>query len=55
MVFLFAFMSMFTHQMLDAASYWLATFAAISVRRPGAGTARTERVQKHQWQGMASE
>jgi O-antigen ligase len=29
MAFLFAFMSMFTHQMLDAASYWLATFALV--------------------------
>jgi hypothetical protein len=32
MVFLFAFMSMFTHQMLDAASYWLTTFALVSTR-----------------------
>ena len=32
MVFLFAFMSMFTHLMLDSASYWLATFALISMR-----------------------
>lgn len=30
-VFLFAFMSMFTHQMLDSATYWLATFALASV------------------------
>ena len=29
MAFLFAFMSLFTHQMLDAASYWLATFALV--------------------------
>jgi len=29
---LFAFMSMFTHQMLDSASYWLATFALVSAR-----------------------
>jgi O-antigen ligase len=29
MAFLFAFMSMFTHQMLDAASYWLTTFALV--------------------------
>lgn len=54
MVFMFAFMSMFTHQMLDAASYWLATFAMVSVRRTGAGGTRTERVQNHDWQGMAS-
>jgi len=33
MVFLFAFMSMFTHQMFDSASYWLATFALVSVGR----------------------
>jgi hypothetical protein len=32
MVFLFAYMSMFTHQMLDAASYWLMTFALVSTR-----------------------
>jgi O-antigen ligase len=54
MVFMFAFMSMFTHQMLDAASYWLATFAMISVRRTGASMTRTEPVQNHRWQGMAS-
>lgn len=30
--FLFIFMSMFTHLMLDSASYWLATFALVSVR-----------------------
>ncbi|KGF83197.1 hypothetical protein IA69_03005 [Massilia sp. JS1662] len=34
MVFLFVFMSMFTHQMLDAASYWLATFALVATRAP---------------------
>jgi hypothetical protein len=28
-------MSMFTHLMLDSASYWLATFALVSAR-PGA-------------------
>ena len=33
MVFLFAFMSMFTHQMFDSASYWLATFALVSVKK----------------------
>lgn len=31
-LFLFASMSMFTHQMLDSASYWLATFALVSAR-----------------------
>ncbi|MCC2958535.1 O-antigen ligase family protein [Massilia sp. IC2-477] len=36
---LFAFMSMFTHQMLDSASYWLATFALVSARHAGAATA----------------
>jgi O-antigen ligase len=35
-VFLYVFMSMFTHQMLDSASYWLATFALVSVRRDAA-------------------
>lgn len=33
--FLFVFMSMFTHQMFDSASYWLATFAMASVRKRG--------------------
>jgi O-antigen ligase len=33
MVFLFAFMSLFTHQLFDAASYWLATFALLSIRK----------------------
>jgi len=32
MVFLFVFMSLFTHLMFDAATYWLATFALVSVR-----------------------
>jgi len=32
---LFATMSMFTHQMLDSASYWLATFALVSSSCPG--------------------
>jgi hypothetical protein len=31
--FLFVFMSMFTHLMLDAAAYWMATFALISTRQ----------------------
>ncbi len=35
MAFLFVFMSMFTHLMLDAASYWLATFALVSVKKSG--------------------
>jgi len=33
LVFLFLFMSLFTHQMFDAASYWLATFALMSIRK----------------------
>lgn len=33
MVFLFVFMSMFTHQMMDSASYWLATFALVSMKK----------------------
>lgn len=32
MVFLFAWMSMFTHQMFDANTYWLATCAMVSMR-----------------------
>lgn len=31
--FLFVFMSMFTHQMLDSASYWLATFALVGMKK----------------------
>lgn len=54
MVFMFAFMSMFTHQMLDGASYWLATFAMISVRRTGGGMPRDGRGQRHRWQGISS-
>jgi O-antigen ligase len=42
-VFLFAFMSMFTHQMFDGASYWLATFAMACARPAGAGQAIVQR------------
>lgn len=38
MAFLFAFMSLFTHQMLDAASYWLVTFALVCAV-PGSASA----------------
>ena len=41
MAFLFAFMSLFTHQMLDAASYWLATFALVCATRASAPTGET--------------
>lgn len=54
MVFMFAFMSLFTHQMLDAASYWLATFATISVRRGGARAMWAERAPNDHWQGISS-
>jgi len=37
--FMFAFMSLFTHQMFDSSSYWLATFAMVSSVH-GAGHAR---------------
>jgi O-antigen ligase len=40
--FLYIFMSMFTHQMLDSASYWLATFALASLRRDGVTTRGVE-------------
>jgi O-antigen ligase len=33
MAFLFVFMSMFTHLMFDSASYWLATFALVGVKK----------------------
>jgi len=42
MVFLFVFMSLFTHQMFDSASYWLATFALISVRKSRTALPRPE-------------
>lgn len=32
-VFLFIFMTLFTHQMFDSATYWLASFALISLRK----------------------
>lgn len=44
MAFLFAFMSLFTHQMMDAATYWLATFALISVRKNNGGLARSKSI-----------
>jgi O-antigen ligase len=47
MVFLFAFMSMFTHQMLDASFYWLATFALISVRRKSSDLLEAERMRNY--------
>jgi O-antigen ligase len=47
-VFVFAFMSMFTHQMFDAASYWLATFAMASVRPVGAAREASPRVRRRQ-------
>ena len=46
MAFLFAFMSLFTHQMLDAASYWLATFALVCAT-PGSAPAGTSML----WRG----
>lgn len=46
MVFLFAFMSLFTHQMLDSAFYWLATFALISIRGNGVDPALAGRARK---------
>lgn len=45
--FLFVFMSMFTHQMLDSAFYWSATFALISVRGNRVDPARSKRTQKY--------
>jgi len=43
MVFVFAWMSMFTHQMLDADTYWLATFALLSTRAASSAPGRTLR------------
>jgi O-antigen ligase len=47
MVFLFAFMSMFTHQMLDAATYWLATFALVATRAPWTAPAAAAHARLH--------
>ena len=44
--FLFVFMSMFTHQMLDSGFYWSATFALISVRWNRVGIVRSEKMSK---------
>lgn len=43
MVFLFVFMSMFTHLMLDVETYWLVSFALASARRARGGGARPGR------------
>lgn len=40
MAFLFAFMSLFTHQMFDSSSYWLASFAIVSSRQGASGGRR---------------
>jgi O-antigen ligase len=47
-VFVFAIMSMFTHQMFDAASYWLATFAMASARPAGGDREPTPRSRRRQ-------
>jgi hypothetical protein len=46
MAFMFAFMTLFTHQMLDAAFYWLATFALISIRVNPADFTLAEKMRK---------
>lgn len=43
MVFLYVFMSMFTHQMLDSATYWLASFAIASACPLAAGVEHDKR------------
>lgn len=50
-VFLFAFMSMFTHLMIDAETYWLTTFAlaSVSVTRYDAVRARRQRRRRLQY------
>jgi hypothetical protein len=47
-VFVFAFMSMFTHQMFDAASYWLATFAMAAATSALADREAAQRVRRRQ-------
>jgi len=44
-VFLFAWMSMFTHQMLDADTYWLATCALVSTRAAWTVPCRTRQAR----------
>jgi O-antigen ligase len=46
MVFLYVFMSLFTHVMLDSSSYWLATFALISVKGNRAGLTCPDKIRK---------
>jgi O-antigen ligase len=46
MVFLYVFMSLFTHVMLDSSSYWLATFALISVKGNRAGLPCPDKIRK---------
>jgi O-antigen ligase len=45
MVFLFVWMSMFTHQMLDADTYWMTTFALVSTRAAWAAPGRALQAQ----------
>lgn len=45
MVFVFAWMSMFTHQMLDANTYWLATCALVSTRAAWKAPGRARRAR----------
>lgn len=52
MVFLFVSMSMFTHQMLDGASYWLATFAMVSTRAAWTAPGRALQAQGRYGRGM---
>jgi O-antigen ligase len=50
MVFLFAFMSLFTHQMLDSSFFWLTTFALISVRKNRLDIASSEGMRNYNGQ-----
>lgn len=51
MVFVFAWMSMFTHQMLDANTYWLATCALVSTRAAWQAPARARQPRRRYGSG----
>jgi O-antigen ligase len=49
MAFLFVFMSMFTHQMFDSATYWFAAFACASAGRTPRQTRKTLTAASASW------
>jgi hypothetical protein len=49
--FLFVFMSMFTHQMFDSATYWFATFALVSARGTAGQVGVAAAAGRSAWRG----